>query len=58
LSVTSACNADGALDSLESRVFRDPLPADAALLELERCRGTQFDPIVVDAFLTLAERTR
>lgn len=39
------------------RVFRDPLPAGAALLELERCRGTQFDPIVVDAFRTMAERT-
>jgi response regulator RpfG family c-di-GMP phosphodiesterase len=39
------------------RVFRDPLPTAAALLELDRCRGTQFDPCVVDAFRTLAART-
>lgn len=39
------------------RVFRDPLPAADAWLELERCRGTQFDPIVVDAFRALAART-
>ncbi len=31
------------------RVFRDPLPVTDALLELERCTGTQFDPGVVDA---------
>jgi HD-GYP domain-containing protein (c-di-GMP phosphodiesterase class II) len=39
------------------RVFRDPLPAADALIELERCSGTQFDPLVVDAFRTLAART-
>jgi response regulator RpfG family c-di-GMP phosphodiesterase len=38
-------------------VFRDPLPAADALIELERCSGTQFDPLVVDAFRTLAART-
>jgi response regulator RpfG family c-di-GMP phosphodiesterase len=31
------------------RVFRDPLPISDALLELERCTGTQFDAQVVDA---------
>jgi response regulator RpfG family c-di-GMP phosphodiesterase len=35
------------------RVFRDPLPIGDALLELERCKGSQFDPLVVDAFQRL-----
>ncbi len=35
------------------RVFRDPLPVTDALLELERCAGTQFDPVVVDAIRDL-----
>jgi HD-GYP domain-containing protein (c-di-GMP phosphodiesterase class II) len=34
-----------------SRVFRDAITPREALLELERCAGTQFDPTVVDAFL-------
>jgi response regulator RpfG family c-di-GMP phosphodiesterase len=33
------------------RVFCDPLPHAQAILELDRCRGTQFDPAVADAFL-------
>jgi putative nucleotidyltransferase with HDIG domain len=33
-----------------ARVFRDPLPPAAALNELARCAGTQFDARVVDAF--------
>ena len=28
------------------RVFRDPLGTLDALLEMERCSGTQFDPAV------------
>jgi response regulator RpfG family c-di-GMP phosphodiesterase len=35
------------------RVFRDPLRVADALLELERCKGSQFDPLVVDAFRAL-----
>jgi response regulator RpfG family c-di-GMP phosphodiesterase len=27
----------------------------AALAELERCRGSQFDPLVVEAFLSLQD---
>ena len=37
------------------RVFRDPLSAADAVMELERCKGTQFDPGVVDIFRALAE---
>jgi response regulator RpfG family c-di-GMP phosphodiesterase len=32
------------------RVFRDALSPADALVELERCSGTQFDPLVVEAF--------
>lgn len=32
------------------RVFRDAIAPPEALLELERCSGTQFDAAVVDAF--------
>jgi response regulator RpfG family c-di-GMP phosphodiesterase len=35
------------------RVFRDPLPISDALLELERCAGTQFDADVVFALESL-----
>jgi response regulator RpfG family c-di-GMP phosphodiesterase len=35
------------------RVFRDPLPISDALLELERCTGTQFDVEVVHALEAL-----
>jgi HD-GYP domain-containing protein (c-di-GMP phosphodiesterase class II) len=32
------------------RVFRDAIDAGEAVLELERCSGTQFDAAVVGAF--------
>jgi putative nucleotidyltransferase with HDIG domain len=38
-----------------ARVFRDAMTPAAARVELTRCRGTQFDPRVVDAFVGLAE---
>jgi len=37
----------------DNRVYRAALPQEAALAELRRCRGTQFDPRIVDAFLTI-----
>jgi len=36
-----------------ARVFRDAMSPAAALSELERCRGTQFDARVVDAFVAV-----
>lgn len=33
-----------------ARVFRDAIPPAAAVLELARCSGSQFDPAVLDAF--------
>jgi HD-GYP domain-containing protein (c-di-GMP phosphodiesterase class II) len=35
------------------RPYRSALPVRAALSEIRRCRGTQFDPVVVDAFLAI-----
>jgi putative nucleotidyltransferase with HDIG domain len=35
-----------------ARVFRDAIPAADAIAEIARSSGTQFDPRVVDAFLT------
>lgn len=36
-----------------TRPYRQPLSHAEALAEIDRCRGTQFDPSVVDAFLSL-----
>jgi diguanylate cyclase (GGDEF)-like protein len=40
-----------AYDAMTSeRVYRRPLTPREALEELERCAGTQFDPVIVEAF--------
>lgn len=36
-----------------SRTYREPISVEGALLELERCSGTQFDPELVRAFTTM-----
>jgi two-component system, cell cycle response regulator len=33
--------------------YRPAMSADEALAEIERCSGSQFDPVVVDAFVAL-----
>jgi len=38
------------------RSYRKALSREAAIAELERAAGTQFDPAVVEAFLTLLKR--
>lgn len=38
------------------RVYRGALPVETARAELRRCAGTQFDPRVVDVFLTALDR--
>jgi cyclic di-GMP phosphodiesterase len=44
-------NVADAYDTMtRTRVFRDALSPREAVLELERCAGTQFDPLVVEAF--------
>ncbi|GEM_PF-1314824 len=43
-----------AYDAMTSvRPYQTPRASDEALLELERCRGTQFDPHLVDLFIDL-----
>ena len=37
------------------RPYRAAMKIDRALAEIERCRGSQFDPLVVEAFLSLQE---
>jgi diguanylate cyclase (GGDEF)-like protein len=46
--IISVCDAFKAMTS--ERPYGRPLTADAALAELRRCSGTQFDPTVVSAF--------
>jgi len=38
-----------------TRPYREALSHERALAEIVRCRGTQFDPKVVDAFVALFE---
>jgi putative nucleotidyltransferase with HDIG domain len=45
--------ADAYSAMTDDRPYRASSPNDQALHELSRCAGTQFDPRVVDAFLTL-----
>jgi HD-GYP domain len=51
--------AGDAFEAMTSdRPYRDALTVDEAIAELRRCSGTQFDPVVVDAFLTVLEGRR
>ncbi len=48
-----------AFDAMVStRPYRKARTDEDAMAELRRCRGTQFDPMVVDAFLRLMESHR
>jgi HD-GYP domain-containing protein (c-di-GMP phosphodiesterase class II) len=40
------------------RVFREARPPHETLLELERCSGTQFDPLVVEGLKRLVASLR
>jgi len=55
--IVSVCDAYGAMT--KARPYRAPLELDAAVMELHRHAGTQFDPDVVEAlieFVRLPER--
>jgi diguanylate cyclase (GGDEF)-like protein len=41
----------------ENRVYKKSLTKEEAIDELIRCRGTQFDPEIVDAFIGLINKT-
>ncbi len=47
--ILAVCDAYDAMTS--NRPYRGALPARRARNEIRRCRGTQFDPEVADAFL-------
>lgn len=47
-----------AYDAMTSdRIYRSKRSSSAALSELERCAGTQFDPVIVAAFVEELEET-
>ena len=50
--IIAVCDAFDSMTSHSS--YRDAMTLDEALAELEACRGTQFDPDLVEAFRTLA----
>jgi HD-GYP domain-containing protein (c-di-GMP phosphodiesterase class II) len=46
-----------ALDAMtHPRSFAAPRSVSEAFLELSRCRGSQFDPLVLDALMAVAAR--
>jgi HD-GYP domain-containing protein (c-di-GMP phosphodiesterase class II) len=47
--IVSACDALHAM--LEDRPYRPALTEEHAIAELQRCSGTQFDPVVVEALI-------
>ena len=49
------CVADAYDTMTRPRVFRDALTSADALLELRRCTGSQFDPLVVEAFTRMVK---
>lgn len=53
--IIAVCDAYAAMTS--GRPYRRPVSPEAALAELRRCAGTQFDPDVVAAFCRLHGRT-
>jgi two-component system, cell cycle response regulator len=52
--VVAVCDAFDAMTT--ERPYREPIPESQALAELRRCAGTQFDPMVVDAFCRVIAR--
>ena len=56
LSARIVAVADAYDTMTRARVFRDAMTPAAALAELERCSGTQFDPQIVSAFTSVVDR--
>lgn len=50
IAVVDAFDAMTGTEDSHRRAYREPMSDDAAIAELRRCAGTQFDPEVVDAF--------
>ena len=51
--IVSACDAFNAMTT--SRSYRRAMPLGAAMAEMERCAGTQFDPRVIGALLRVVD---
>lgn len=49
--ITSVADTFDAM--ISKRVYRDALPLDVIKFELERCKGTQFDPKIADVFIDI-----
>ena len=54
--IVAACDAFNAMTT--TRSYRKAMGAPAAVAELLRCSGTQFDPQVVDALVRISTRVR
>jgi two-component system cell cycle response regulator len=54
--VVAICDAFDAMTT--ERPYRQPVAEEEAVLELRRCAGTQFDPMVVEAFCKVIARER
>jgi response regulator RpfG family c-di-GMP phosphodiesterase len=54
--VVAICDAFDAMTT--ERSYREPIGASEAIVELRRCAGTQFDPMVVEAFCRVIARER
>jgi two-component system cell cycle response regulator len=54
--VVAVCDAFDAMTT--ERPYRQPIAEDEAVAELRRCAGTQFDPMVVEAFCRVIARER
>lgn len=52
--ILSVCDTFDAMTS--ERSYRAPIKTEEAIAELERCKGTQFNPEVVEAFIKVKER--
>lgn len=52
------CVADAYDAMASSRVYRKHLAEDTIMQEMRRCSGTQFDPVMVEAFLRLLQEKR
>jgi two-component system, cell cycle response regulator len=52
--VVAVCDAFDAMTS--DRPYREPISEAEAIAELRRCAGTQFDPMVVEAFCRVIAR--
>lgn len=49
--ITAVADTFDAMTS--KRSYRNPLPLNVVIYEIEKCKGTQFDPHIVDVFLDI-----